>query len=76
LGGRDRLEYGLLGDSVNIASRLESCQKERQSSVCRILIAYQTLQYIEDKFEVEAWGLMPLKGKQQMVDVYRVIRKY
>jgi hypothetical protein len=34
------------------------------------------LQYIEDKFEVEAWGLMPLKGKQQMVDVYRVIRKY
>ncbi|MEB3277624.1 MAG: adenylate/guanylate cyclase domain-containing protein [Lyngbya sp.] len=75
LGGRDRLEYGLLGDSVNIASRLESCQKERQSSVCRILIAYQTLQYIQDKFEVEAWGLMPLKGKQQMVDVYRVIRK-
>ena len=75
LGGRDRLEYGLLGDSVNIASRLESCQKERQSSVCRILIAYQTLQYIEHKFEVEPWGLMPLKGKQQMVDVYRVIRK-
>ncbi|WP_413166701.1 CHASE2 domain-containing protein [Capilliphycus salinus ALCB114379] len=76
LGGRDRLEYGLLGDSVNIASRLESCQKERQSSVCRILIAYQTLQYIQDKFEVESWGLLPLKGKQQMVDVYRVIRKY
>ena len=75
LGGRDRLEYGLLGDSVNIASRLESCQKERQSSVCRILIAYQTLQYVEHQFEVESWGLMPLKGKQQMVDVYRVIRK-
>ncbi len=75
LGGRDRLEYGLLGDSVNIASRLESCQKERQSSVCRILIAYQTLQYIENQFEVESWGLMPLKGKQQMIDVYRVIRK-
>ncbi len=73
LGGKDRLEYGLLGDSVNIASRLESCQKERQSSVCRILIAQQTLQYIEGKFEVESWGLMPLKGKQQMVDVYRVM---
>ncbi|MDY7021428.1 MAG: adenylate/guanylate cyclase domain-containing protein [Cyanobacteriota bacterium] len=75
LGGRDRLEYGLLGDSVNIASRLESCQKERQSSVCRILIAEETLEHIQGQFEVESWGLMPLKGKQKMVDVYRVISK-
>ncbi|MFM6395981.1 adenylate/guanylate cyclase domain-containing protein, partial [Planktothrix sp.] len=27
LGGKNRLEYGLIGDSVNIASRLESCEK-------------------------------------------------
>ncbi|CUR35091.1 Adenylate cyclase [Planktothrix tepida PCC 9214] len=73
LGGKERLEYGLLGDSVNIASRLESCQKDRQSSLCRILIASQTLQYIDESFEVESWGLMPLKGKQEMVDIYRVI---
>ncbi len=75
LGGKDRLEYGLLGDSVNIASRLESCYKDRQVSVCRVLIAQQTLQYIEAEFEVESWGSLPLKGKRQLVDVYRVIRK-
>ncbi len=75
LGGKERLEYGLLGDSVNIASRLESCQKDRQSSQCRILIASQTLQYIQQDFEVESWGLMALKGKQEMVDIYRVISK-
>lgn len=73
LGGRDRLEYGLLGDSVNIASRLESCEKDRHSDVCRVLIAYQTLMYVPDVFEVEAWGLIPLKGKQQLVDVYRIL---
>ncbi len=73
LGGKERLEYGLLGDSVNIASRLESCQKDRQSGICRILIAYQTLQYIAESFEVESWGPMPLKGRQEMVDIYRVI---
>ncbi len=73
LGGKERLEYGLIGDSVNIASRLESCEKDRQSTICRILIADQTLQYLADQFEVESWGPMPLKGRQQMVNIYRVI---
>jgi adenylate cyclase len=75
LGGKDRLEYGLLGDSVNIASRLESCYKDRQSSLCRVLIAQQTLQYIEGEFEVESWGPLPLKGKRQLVNIYRVLRR-
>ncbi len=75
LGGKDRLEYGLLGDSVNTASRLESCCKDRQSSICRILIAQQTLQYIEGEFEVESWGPLPLKGKRQLIKVYQVLDK-
>ena len=75
LGGKERLEYGLLGDSVNIASRLESCYKDRQSSLCRVLIAQQTLQYIEGEFETESWGPLPLKGKRQLVNIYRVIRR-
>lgn len=73
LGGRDRLEYGVIGDSVNTASRLESCAKDRHPSLCRILIAQDTLVYVEDHFEVEPWGPMALKGKQQLVDVYRVL---
>lgn len=73
LGGKDRLEYGVIGDSVNIASRLESYEKNRQSSVCRILIAQETLDHLQDKFEVEPWGPLMLKGKQQTVDVYCVL---
>jgi adenylate cyclase len=75
LGGKERLEYGLLGDTVNTASRLESCEKIRQPGICRILIAYQTLIYIENEFVVEPWGPIPLKGKQQIVYVYRVISR-
>ena len=75
LGGKNRLEYGLLGDSVNIASRLESCEKDRQSSLCRVLIAHQTFVYIQDDFIFENWGPIALKGKQQTVDVYRVISR-
>jgi adenylate cyclase len=73
LGGKSRLEYGVIGDSVNIASRLESCEKERQDDDCRILIAKETLDYLEDRYEVESWGALLLKGKAQTVEVYRVI---
>lgn len=75
LGGKERQEYGIIGDSVNIASRLESCEKDRQSSICRVLIAHETLIHIQDEFFVEHWGPLALKGKQQTVDVYRVVAR-
>ncbi|CAD5944675.1 Adenylate cyclase 1 [Planktothrix tepida] len=73
LGGKNRLEYGVIGDSVNTASRLESCLKERQVDTCRILIAYETLIYLNEQYNVEFWGELPLKGKLQKIKVYRVI---
>ncbi|MEA5468299.1 adenylate/guanylate cyclase domain-containing protein [Spirulina sp. 06S082] len=73
LGGKDRLEYGVLGDTVNTAARLEACKKERQITDCRILIAKETLVHLQDRYEVESWGPIALKGKQQLIDVYRVI---
>jgi class 3 adenylate cyclase len=73
LGGRDRMEYGVIGDSVNIASRLESCAKERQVDPCRILIAEETLVHIKEHVEVEDWGPMSLHGKEQQINIYRVL---
>jgi CHASE2 domain-containing sensor protein/class 3 adenylate cyclase len=73
LGSQTRLEYGVIGDSVNIASRLESFEKERQVDDCRILIAEETLQHLRDRFHVEPWGLITFKGRQKAVNVYRVM---
>lgn len=73
LGGKDRLEYGVIGDSVNTASRLESYEKSRQVETCRVLIAKETLMHIQGYFVVEHWGPLSLKGKQQLVDVYHVL---
>ncbi|MGB7412701.1 MAG: adenylate/guanylate cyclase domain-containing protein, partial [Thermosynechococcaceae cyanobacterium] len=73
LGSKARLEYGVIGDSVNTASRLESVDKDRQPSPCRVLIAKETLDYLSDNYEVEAWGALSLKGKAEQVEVYRVI---
>ncbi len=73
LGGSTRLEYGVIGDSVNIASRLESCEKDRQEDTCRILIAEETFLHLADKFEVESWGALHLRGREQKVNVYRIL---
>lgn len=73
LGNRDHLEYGVIGDAVNTASRLESCEKQRQPDPCRILISESTQQYLAEKFALEAWGMIGLAGKQQQVNVYRVV---
>ncbi len=75
LGGKDRMEYGVIGDHVNTAARLESCAKDRQVDLCRILVSGETVQHVQGKFMLEAWGPMPMKGKQNSVDVYRVIQK-
>lgn len=73
MGGRDRLEYGVIGDSVNIASRLESYDKERQPTPCRILIDQTTLAHVGEQVEVEDWGQLELKGRRQTVQAYRVL---
>ncbi len=73
LGGKNRLEYGIIGDSVNTASRLESLDKHRQPTPCRVLIAQETLDYLGDRYEVEPWGPLELKGKAKKIQVYRVI---
>jgi len=75
LGGSTRLEYGVIGDSVNIAARLEGLDKTRQPSSCRILIGDTTRPYLNNRFQLEPWGAFSLKGRQQTVDVFRVVEK-
>jgi len=69
LGGINKKEYTVLGDTVNTASRLES-------SVARpmtVVIGENTFHAVKEQFDCKSLGPATLKGKAQTVEVYEVL---
>ena len=70
LGSSERLEYTVIGDTVNCASRLESMAKEQQSNDCRILVSRQTIETCKsDFFSWRQFGRIQVKGRVESIDV-------
>jgi adenylate cyclase len=70
IGSSTRLSFTAVGDSVNIASRLEGLNKLYGTD---ILIGEVTYENVKNIFLCEFVSFVTLKGKQQPMKVYRLV---
>ena len=73
MGSAERIEYAVIGDSVNCASRLESLDKQRHEGVLRVLLSSTTLDLLDPTFKshlnLEYWGPVQVKGREEPLEV-------
>lgn len=70
MGGRGKFDYTVMGDSVNLGSRLEGANKEYGTN---IMISQKTYEHVKNDVIARELDLLVVKGKTEPIAVYELV---